>query len=214
MKNNLSTQQIRATIVLNTLKKLYPTVKPALSYSNPLEFLIAVVLSAQCTDAMVNKVTATLFHKYKTLEDYVNADLETFQQDIKSIGLYKGKAKNILATVQILQSQYNGIIPDDMELLITLPGVGRKTANVVLGEIYHKPVGIAVDTHVRRLSQLYGLTSHSDPVKIEKDLMAILPQTEWTEFTLRMIEYGREYCTARKHDHERCPLTVALREVV
>lgn len=204
------TLQQRADIVLRELKKLYLTVKPALNYSTPLEFLIAVVLSAQCTDVMVNKVTATLFQKYKSLEDYCKATLPDFEQDIRSIGLYKSKAKNILATVHILQDQYNGIIPSTMEELTSLPGVGRKTANVVMGEIYNKAEGIAVDTHVRRLSQLYGLTTNSVPEKIEKDLMEIIPQPEWPDFTLRMIEYGREYCPARKHDHENCPLTKAL----
>lgn len=210
MKRNILSPTARAEIILRELKKMYPTVKPALNYSNPFEFLIAVVLSAQCTDRMVNKVTASLFQKYKTLNDYVKVDLAQFEQDIRSIGLYKSKAKNILQTMNILKEQYNGEVPNKMELLITLPGVGRKTANVVLGEIYKTAVGIAVDTHVRRLSQLYGLTQHDNPEKIEKDLMKIIPQVEWPEFTLRMIEYGRQYCPARKHDHERCPLTLAL----
>lgn len=208
MNNNL---QKKADIVLKTLKKLYPDVKPALDYSTPLEFLIAVILSAQCTDIQVNKVTAILFKKYKKMQDYCNVSLEEFEQDIKSIGLYKGKAKNILQTVKIIQEQYKGIIPDTLEVLVTLPGVGRKTANVVLGEIYKTAVGIAVDTHVKRLTQLYRLTIHDNPEKIEQDLMKLIPQTEWSDFTLRLIEYGREYCPARKHNHVECPLTIALK---
>lgn len=208
MNNNL---QKTADIVLKTLKKLYPDVKPALDYSTPLEFLIAVILSAQCTDIQVNKVTAILFKKYKKMQDYCNVSLEEFEQDIKSIGLYKGKAKNILQTVKIIQEQHKGIIPDTLEVLVTLPGVGRKTANVVLGEIYKTAVGIAVDTHVKRLTQLYRLTIHDNPEKIEQDLMKLIPQTEWSDFTLRLIEYGREYCPARKHNHVECPLTIALK---
>jgi len=206
------TQKQRVDILLNKLKELFPYPKPALNYSNPIEFLFAVILSAQCTDVQVNIVTKKLFLKYPTLIDYVNADPKEFELDIKSTGFYRNKAKNILATAKILQEKYDGIVPADMDTLITLPGVARKTANVVLAEIYKKSEGIAVDTHVRRLTKIYGLTKHEDPVKIEKDLMAIVPKSDWRYITLRLIEYGRIYCPAKKHDHATCPLTVALAE--
>ncbi len=202
--------QKRAVIIITELKKLFPIVESALHASNPIEFLIAVVMSAQTTDKQVNKVTETLFKKYITLDDYVNATAEEFSDDIRQIGLYKTKAKNILQTAKIIKNDFDGIVPDTMEDLLSLPGVGRKTANVVLGNVYKSPVGIAVDTHVKRLAKLYGLTEHTDPVKIEQDLMKIIPQEEWTDFTHRFIEYGRQYCPARKHDHDNCPLSVLL----
>lgn len=202
----------RAALILHELKKLFPTVESALHASNPIEFLFAVMMSAQTTDKQVNKVTDILFQKYKTLNDYVNTTLEDFSDDIRQIGLYKSKAKNILQTAKIIKIDFDGKVPNSMENLLNLPGVGRKTANVVLGNIYKKPVGIAVDTHVKRLAKLYGLTNHTDPVKIEKDLMNIIPQEEWTDLTHRLIEYGRQYCPARKHDHENCPLTIALKK--
>jgi endonuclease III len=204
--------QKRASIILTELNKLFPTVESALNASNPIEFLIAVVMSAQTTDKQVNKVTETLFKKYKTLDDYVNATFEEFSYDIRQIGLYKSKAKNILQTVKIIKNDFDGKVPNTMEDLLNLPGVGRKTANVVLGNVYKAPVGIAVDTHVKRLAKLYGLTEYTDPVKIEKDLLKIIPQEEWTDFTHRFIEYGRQYCPARKHDHDNCPLTISLKK--
>ncbi len=202
----------RATVIVQTLKSLFPQTKSALNYSNPWEFLVAVILSAQCTDARVNIVTEKLFIKYPTIESYTKANITEFEQDIKSTGFYKNKAKNVLATAKILHEKYRDSIPQTMDEMLTLPGVARKTANVVLGNAFGIVEGIAVDTHVRRLSNLYGLTKESDPEKIEKDLMAILPKTEWTEFTLRMIDYGRKYCPAKKHDHEQCPLVIALRK--
>jgi endonuclease III len=207
MIHTLEKRKKRATIIVHELKKLFPSVKSALNYSTPLEFLIAVILSAQTTDKQVNKVTATFFQKYKTLDDYVKADPHEFEQDLKSINHYRNKAKNVLQTVKMIKEKYHGKIPETMEELLELPGVGRKTANVILGNIFKKPVGIAVDTHVRRLAKLYGLTDHTDPVKIEKDLMEIVPKEDWTNFTHLMIEYGRSYCSARKHDHKHCPLT-------
>lgn len=210
--NTLSKRKKRGQIIVDTLKKLYPTTKSALNYTTPWEFLVAVILSAQCTDARVNIVTKSLFGKYKAVKDYANANVLEFEQDIKSTGFYRNKAKNILATAKIIHEEYQDTLPQTMDELLTLPGVARKTANVVLGGIYGKAVGIAVDTHVRRLSNVYGLTTEQNPEKIEKDLMVIIPQNEWIEFTLRMIDYGREYCPAKKHDHENCPLYRALRE--
>lgn len=166
---------------------------------------MAVVLSAQTTDKQVNIVTSDLFKKYRTLNDYLRTPLSEFEQNIKRIGLYKGKAKNIKAALEIIDKKYGGKLPDTMEELIELPGVGRKTANVLLFNIYDKQEGIAVDTHVRRLSKLFGLSNQTEPNKIEKDLMEIVPKNEWGEFTYRMIDYGRTYCPARCK-HTDCPL--------
>ena len=204
----------RARIVVRELRRLFPRVRIALNYSNNWELLVAVILSAQCTDKKVNEVTKTLFKKYKTLDDYVNADPKVFEEDIHPTGFYKNKAKNILATAKIIKGKYGGKIPKTMEAMLELPGVARKTANVVLGEAYGIVEGIAVDTHVRRLSRLFGLTDETNPDKIEKDLMQIIPKEEWKDFTLRMIEYGRVYCPARKgHTHENCPISKKLKEV-
>ena len=192
------------TIIIE-LKNLFPKTKIALNYSNPIELFVAVVLSAQTTDKQVNVVTADLFKKYRTIKDYVNTPLSQFEQDVKRIGLYRGKAKNIKAALEIISKQYNGKIPDSMEKLVKLPRVGRKTANVLLFNVYGKNEGIAVDTHVKRLSNLFGLSNQTDPNKIERDLMEIVPKNEWGEFTYRMIDYGRAYCTARCK-HEICPL--------
>jgi len=209
---DLEIKKKRAVVVVSTLKKLFPKTQSALHYSTPWEFLVAVILSAQCTDARVNIVTEKLFKKYQTIESYTAADSTEFEQDIKSTGFYKNKAKNILATAKIIHDTYHDMIPQTMEQMLELPGVARKTANVVLGNAFGIVSGIAVDTHVRRLSNLYGLTGELNPEKIEKDLMELLPKNEWIEFTLRMIDYGRKYCPAKKHDHEHCPLTVALKE--
>ena len=201
----------RARIVVRELHRLFPKVRIALNYSNNWELLVAVILSAQCTDKKVNEVTKTLFKKYKTLDDYVNTDPKVFEEDIRPTGFYKNKAKNILAAARIIKEKYGGEIPKTMEAMLELPGVARKTANVVLGEAYGIVEGVAVDTHVRRLSRLFGLTSETNPDKIEKDLMQIIPKNEWKDFTLRMIEYGRTYCPAHKgHTHEHCPISKKL----
>ena len=155
---------------------------------------------------MVNKVTEKLFQKYKTLDEYVKADVQEFEEDIKSSGFYRAKTKNILASAKMVKEKYRGKVPASMAEILTLPGVARKTANVVLGNAYGIVEGIAVDTHVRRLSKLLKLTTHDDPVKIEKDLMNVVPKKDWFKFTYLLIDYGRKYCIARKHDHEKCPL--------
>jgi endonuclease-3 len=193
--------------IIQKLKKLFPRAKIVLNYSNNWELLVAVVLSAQCTDKMVNKVTEKLFRKYKTLSDYVRADPNEFEKDIRSTGFFRNKTKNILATAKLIKDKYKGGVPKTMKDLLTLPGVARKTANVVLGNAYGIYEGIAVDTHVRRLSKLYGLTDEDDPDKIEQDLMKIIPKKDWFKFTYLMIDYGRKYCPARRHDHKNCPLT-------
>ena len=181
-----------------------------LKFSSPWELLVAVILSAQCTDKMVNKVTEKLFNKYQSFEDYLTATPSEFERDIYSTGFYRSKTKHILATAKIIKEKYNGLVPQTMEEMIQLPGVGRKTANVVLGNAFGVVVGIAVDTHVKRISRVLGLTKHTDPDKIEKDLMKIVPKKEWLRFTYLLIEYGRKYCTAKKHDHIHCPLTLLL----
>ncbi|TAL53925.1 MAG: endonuclease III [Nanoarchaeota archaeon] len=192
---------------VSTLKKLYPNSEIALKYSNDWELLVAVILSAQCTDKMVNKVTKRLFKKYKTIKDYANAKQTEFEQDIKSTGFYKNKTANIIADAKIILEKYKGRMPDTMEEMLKLRGVARKSANIILHLVHGKTEGIAVDTHVKRLSKLLGLTDNSDPVKIEKDLMEVFPRKEWMDFCFRLIYYGREYCTARKHDHGDCPLS-------
>lgn len=205
--SNFEKKKQKAVVIIKKLKELFPNAKIALKYSNNFELLVAVMLSAQCTDKQVNIVTEKLFKKYKKLEDYAAARQEDFEQDIFSTGFYKNKAKNILATARIIKDRFDGRVPNTMNELLSLPGVARKTANVVLGNAYGIVEGIAVDTHVRRLSLKLGLTEHQNPEKIEKDLMEILPKDEWFDFTYRLIEYGRRYCPAIKHDHENCPLT-------
>jgi endonuclease-3 len=178
----------------------------ALRYSNNWEMLVAVILSAQCTDKKVNEVTEKLFKKYKKLDDYVNANPSIFEQDIRQTGFYKNKAKNILTAAKLLQGEFDGTLPKTMEEMLTIPGVARKTANVVLGNAYGVVEGIAVDTHVKRFSIRYDLTDSKDPVKIEQDLMQILPKKEWFDFTYRVIEYGRNIAPARKYDTSTDPL--------
>ena len=200
------TRQERAKKITRALKKLFPHAKITLNYGNNWELLVAVMLSAQCTDKKVNEVTQTLFTKYRTLDDYVNADRKEFEKDIRSTGFYRNKAKNILASAKIIKETFGGKVPAAMNELLTLPGVARKTANIVLGNAYGIVEGIAVDTHVKRLSRLLGLTDQTNPNKIEKDLMEIIPKKEWFDFTYRLIEYGRKYCPARPHEHAKCPL--------
>ncbi len=199
----MSMEKIEA--ILKLLDKHYADVKVALNYTNPLELLIATILSAQCTDERVNQVTKSLFRKYKTAQDYAQADLAILEQEIKPTGFYKNKAKNIKACCQQLVEKYNGKVPADLEKLTALPGVGRKTANVVLGNAFGIP-GIVVDTHVRRVAQRLGLTKEKDPEKIERDLMKIIPTEKWTKFSLQLTWHGRKICRARKPQCEICPL--------
>jgi len=198
----------RATVIFARLKKLIPRQEAtiALNFTNPWELLVAVILSAQCTDKKVNEVTATLFKKYHTLEDYIHADPREFEKDVFSTGFYRNKTKHILASAKLVRDVWNGRVPDTMMDILTLPGVSRKTANVVLGNAYGVVDGIAVDTHVRRLARLWGLTNEWDPKKIEIDLMQIIPKKGWLRATYYMIEYGRRYCPATIRDHSACPL--------
>lgn len=187
----------RSAQLVKNLKKLFPRAKIALRYSNNWELFVAVVLSAQCTDKKVNEVTENLFKKYRTLDDYANASLETFAADIRPTGFYRAKAKNILASAKKMKQEFGGRVPRTMNEILTLPGIARKSANVILGNAYGVVEGIAVDTHVMRLSQRFGLTKERTPEKIERDLMEIMPKKEWFGFTYRLIEYGRTYCPAR-----------------
>jgi endonuclease-3 len=207
----LKERKERARKIVRELKKLFPEAKMALNYSNDWELLVAVILSAQCTDKKVNEVTEKLFKKYKKLDDYISATQKEFEKDIHSTGFYRNKTKNILASAKVVKEQYCGKIPNTMVEILTLPGVARKTANIVLGSVYGIIEGIAVDTHVKRLSHLLGLTVETNPNKIERDLMEILPKKEWGDFTYRMIDYGRKYCPATpKHNHKNCPLSKIL----
>lgn len=194
----------KTTKIIAELRKLIPNPKIALEYSNPWELFVAVVLSAQTTDKQVNIVTKELFKKYPNFSDYCSITPEEFAKDIAKIGLYKGKAKNIISSAKIIHDKFDDKIPDSMDELVKLPGVGRKTANILLSNIYNKQVGIAVDTHVKRLTKLWGLTKNNDPNKIEQDLMELVPKKDWKDFSYLVITYGRTYCPARcKHD---CPL--------
>lgn len=195
----------KAEKITKKLKELFPNPVTPLNHSNPWELYVAVALSAQQTDVGVNKVTEALFKKYTKLEDYYNATFDEFDLDIKSINFHKGKAKAILEAAKIVTDKYKGQLPQTMEELIALPFIGRKTANVILQEAFGKSEGIVVDTHVRRLANLFGLTKNQDPVKIEKDLMEIVPQKDWRELGLGLIYYGRTYCKA-SCKHTDCPL--------
>ncbi len=189
------------------LKKLFPHAGIVLRFGNNWELLVAVILSAQCTDKKVNEVTEKLFKKYRTLDDYVRANPAEFEQDIKSTGFYRNKAKNILATATRLREDFGGKVPRTMEELLTLPGVARKTANVVLGNAFGVVEGIAVDTHVRRLAIKFDFSDYTDPVKIERDLMEIVPRKDWFAVTYLFIEYGRNVCPSRRHACATHPLS-------
>ena len=190
--------------ILSLLKKHYPNPKCALNFKNTLQLLIATILSAQCTDQRVNIVTERLFKKYKTIKDYANADLKEFEKDIYSTGFYRNKAKNIIASCRIISEKYDGKVPKDFDKLLTLPGVARKTANCVMGNAFGIPSGVVVDTHVLRITQRLGLTKNTDPNKIEQDLIKIIPQNEWINFSHMIILHGRKICDARRPKCEIC----------
>jgi endonuclease III len=189
--------QKRVREIIKILSKEIPDSKIALTFSNPLELLIATILSAQCTDIKVNQVTEDLFKKYRSVEDYAEANSTKLEEDIRPTGFYRNKAKSIQKCCQDLVKRFGGEVPKTLEELVTLPGVGRKTANVILGNAFEIP-GIAVDTHVHRVSQRIGLTKKDDPVKIEFDLMEVVPKEEWTHFSNLLIWHGRRTCVARK----------------
>jgi endonuclease-3 len=199
-------KQEKVNEIIKILNKEYGNVDIALEFSTVFELLVATILSAQCTDKRVNIVTSTLFKKYKTIKDYAKADIKEFENDIKSTGFYRNKAKNIIATANIILEKFNGIVPKTMEELITLKGVARKTANIVLGSGYGINVGIAVDTHVIRLTNLIGLSKNSDPKKIEKDLMKIIPKKYWRNISFEIQTLGRRVCIARRPKCTICPI--------
>ncbi|MFB3887208.1 MAG: endonuclease III [Thermodesulfobacteriota bacterium] len=191
--------------IIKVLSKEIPDSKIALNFSNPLELLIATILSAQCTDAKVNQVTKDLFHKYRSAKEYGEANLADLEKDIRPTGFYRNKANSIQKCCRELLARFGGSVPNTLDELVALPGVGRKTANVVLGNAFGIP-GIAVDTHVHRVSQRIGLTKNDDPTKIEFDLMEIVPKEEWTHFSNLLIWHGRRICTAKKPLCEQCPV--------
>jgi len=199
-----SPEQVQAIIA--ELHRLYPDAKCSLNFSNPLELLIATQLSAQSTDERINIVTQDLFRKYRSVEDYASVSQEELEQDIRSTGFYRNKAKNIRATAQRIITNFGGEVPRTMAELLTLPGVARKTANVVLGNAFGIVEGVVVDTHVGRLVRRFGWTSNEDPVKVEQDLMKIVPQKDWLDLSHMLIYHGRAICMARKPLCEECAL--------
>lgn len=200
------TLRARAGAIIRRLKKFYPNAKIALRYSDPLELLVATILSAQCTDKRVNMVTPMLFKKYKTPKDYASANPKEFEQEIRSTGFFRAKAKSIIGCCKALVENHGGKVPNRMEDLVALPGVGRKTANVVLGGAFGIVEGIVVDTHVKRLAERLGFSKQSDPEKIELDLMNIVPRKEWIAVGNLLIWHGRKICQARKPKCPECPI--------
>ncbi len=192
--------------VLAELERLYPDADCELRHENALQLLIATILSAQSTDVRVNQVTATLFERYRTAEDFANADPATFEQEIRSTGFFRNKTKSVLGAARKITEDFGGEVPDTMEDLITLPGVARKTANVVLGTWFRKPVGVVVDTHIGRLARRLGITPETDPVRVERDLMNRLPQDRWIFMGHAIIWHGRRVCSARRPDCANCTL--------
>jgi endonuclease-3 len=206
MKKAPNPLRTRAGRIVRKLAQLYPDAHCALHYENPLQLLVATVLSAQCTDERVNRVTPALFARYPDAKAFATAEQAELEKMIQSTGFFRNKARNIIACCRQLEEQYDGQVPQTMEELVSLPGIGRKTANVILGNCFDVP-GIPVDTHVSRLSQRMGLSEHDDPVKIERDLMGLIAKKAWTMFGHRMIFHGRQVCHARKPMCEKCQLS-------
>jgi len=202
-----SSIDVRAPVLLARLAEAYPDAHVALHFTNALECLIATILSAQCTDERVNIVTKSLFVKYRTPQDYLAVPEDEFKEDIHSTGFFNQKTKSIRGACTRIVEVYDGKVPDTMEDLITLPGVARKTANIVLGNAYGKVEGIAVDTHVRRLANRLGFSEHSDPDKVEQDLMRLIPPDEWFDASYRIIDHGRAVCQAKNPRCAECPLS-------
>jgi endonuclease-3 len=203
---NTSDAKQRIRPIIRKLKKQYPEAATALEHGDPLELLVATILSAQCTDARVNLVTKDLFRKYRSADDYANAEPRVFEQEIRSTGFFRNKTRSIIGMAQALVERHGGTVPSSMKELTALPGVGRKTANVVLGNAFGVDEGIVVDTHVKRLANRLKLTSKTDPVKIEQDLVRIVPKKDWTVFSHLLIHHGRQICSARTPKCEICPV--------
>jgi endonuclease-3 len=206
LKSSKADPAKRAPRIVRLLAESYPDARCALRHSNALELLMATILSAQCTDVRVNLVTKDLFEKYRTAKDYAEADPKELEQAIRSTGFFRNKAKSIRGAAQMIVEKFGGKVPDTMEELLELPGVARKTANVVLGTWFGKASGVVVDTHVHRVSRRLGLTREDDPKKIEQDLMELLPEKEWIDFSHRVIWHGRKVCEARKPRCSECSL--------
>ena len=204
-KTTLIKDKARSAKIQHILKTTYPDVKTQLRYANPFQLLVATILSAQCTDKQVNRATTDLFNRFKTPQDFASASNEAIEALIRPTGYFRNKAKNIKNCSKSLLEKYDGQIPQSLDELVKLPGVGRKTANVVLGSAFNIP-GIVVDTHVARISKRLDLTKNNNPVKIEYDLMEIVPREEWNDFSLRLIYFGRAICKARKPACPTCPL--------
>jgi endonuclease-3 len=198
--------QERIGDIIKILRKNYPATCTALNFETPLQILVATILSAQCTDERVNKITPALFKKYPSAQAFARAQQEELEAEIRSTGFFRNKAKNIIGAAQKICADFGGEVPDAMEKLLTLPGVARKTANIVLSSAFKKAVGIAVDTHVKRLSERLGLSAQQDPEKIEKDLMALVPKKDWLDFNYLLVNHGRAICIARKPNCPECPL--------
>ncbi|MBC7360780.1 MAG: endonuclease III [Candidatus Aminicenantes bacterium] len=205
-KKELEEARERVKEIIRILRREYPQAKTALNFRTPFELLVATILAAQCTDERVNKVTPGLFQKYPTVEAFARARQEELENDIRSTGFFRNKARNIIALARKLVEEYGGKVPDSMEELIKLPGVARKTANIVLSSAFRKAEGIAVDTHVRRLAERLGLSRHTQPEKIEKDLMEIVPRSDWLDFNYLLVDHGRKICQARKPRCLECVL--------
>ena len=200
------TPATRVVEIIERLMERYPQARCSLDHLDPLQLLVATILSAQCTDARVNQVTRKLFLKYRTANDYATADPAVFEEEIRSTGFFRNKTKSVLGMAAVLVESFGGRVPATMDELLTLPGVGRKTANVVLGNAFGRDEGIVVDTHVARIAGLLGLTRESDPVKIETDLVAVVPKDRWTLFPHLLIHHGRAVCVARRPRCGECPL--------
>lgn len=203
----------KAKQIIEALTKHYPGARTALRFSNPLELLVATVLSAQCTDERVNRVTRDLFKKYRSAKDYAQVDLAELEEDIRPTGFFRNKAKSIKGFCTVLAERFNGDVPNNLEDLVSLPGIGRKTANLVLSEAFGIP-GIVVDTHVLRLSKLIGLSKNTDPTKVEFDLMEIVPKEKWSLFSNLLILHGRAVCIARRPRHQECGIVDLCEEGV
>jgi endonuclease III len=201
-----STLKSRAARIVKGLRRLYPSAECALNHTSPLELMVATILSAQCTDERVNIVTATLFRKYRQPEDYLGVPVTELERDIQSINFFRNKARSIQGACRRLIDDHGGEVPQTLEELVELPGVGRKTANVILGTAFGIPSGIVVDTHVSRLSQRLGLTSSKTPEKIEADLLGIIPRRDWITFSHLLILHGRQVCKARRADCPNCEI--------